>query len=221
MVSLTKEGVVQDTQPTGADGCYIWTGLTPGYAYDVHEESKAGWEALGPVDFLFDRATSGGRYSHTFVNAVLQGCTPGFWQGGNDFGTAGGKWLWNENQDPQWPASGGAGFNPYIWTTLFNDFFAPYGDLSIFDMMSLVGTGGGADDFQKAARDLVAAYLNSSWGMNYPYTTDQLSQRWADAVASGDFTSLHLTLDGANNANADTDGDGTLEHQCPISASGY
>jgi hypothetical protein len=57
--------------------------------------------------------------------------------------------------------------------------------------------------------------------MNYPYTTAQLSQMWMDAVASGDFMSLHLTLDAANNSGADTNGDGILEHQCPISASGY
>ncbi len=47
---------------------------------------------------------------------------------------------------------------------------------------ALVGNGSGPNDYQKAARDLVAAYLNSSWGMNYPYTTTQLSQFWADAV---------------------------------------
>ena len=85
--------------------------------------------------------------------------------------------------------------------------------------MDLVGTGGGSDDFQKAGRSLVAAYLNASWGMNYPYTTDKLSEMWADAVASGDFLALHNTLDTANNSMADVDLDGNLEHQCPISAS--
>lgn len=221
LVSLTKEGTIVDTKPTGADGCYIWTNLTPGFKYDVHEENKTGWEHLNLPDFVFERAKSGTSYSHTFVNAVLEGCTPGFWQGGNDFGTAGGKWLWNENNDPQWVASGGTGWNPYIWTTLFNTFFTPFGGLSNFDMMALVGTGGGPDDFQKAARDLVAAYLNSSWGMNYPYSTGQLKTMWTNAVNSGDFMSLHLLLDGANNSGADTNGDGILEHQCPISASGY
>jgi hypothetical protein len=226
-VSLTKDGTVLDNQFTGEDGCYTWTEypvgtpLKPGYSYDVHEGSKTGWESLGPVDFVFPRAKSGESFSHTFVNAVLEGCTPGFWQGGSAGGQAGGQWLWNEVQDPQWAASGGMGWNPYIWTTGFNSFFAPYGGLNGFDMMGLVGTGGGADDFQKAGRDVVAAYLNASWGMNYPYTPAQISQMWADAVASGDFMSLHLTLDAANNSGADTNGDGMLEHQCPISASGY
>ncbi len=111
--------------------------------------------------------------------------------------------------------------NPYIHVTLFNDFFQPYGGLSGFDMFSLVGTGGGPNDYQKAARSLVAAYLNASWGMNYPYTTAQLSQMWADAVTTGDFLTLHTILDAANNSGVDTNGDGLLEHQCPISASGY
>jgi len=216
-VSLTEEGTVVDTQYTGADGCYNWSGLTPGIAYDVHEGSKPGWEALDGIDYVFEKAKSGDSFSHTFVNAVLEGCTPGFWQGGNDFGTAGGQWLWNEDQDPEWVASGGIPYNPYIWTTLFNDFFTPYGSLAGFDMMGLVGTGGGPDDFQKAGRSLVAAYLNSSWGMNFPYTTTELSQMWADAVTSGDFLALHTELDAANNAYYREDGG----PHCPISAGSW
>jgi hypothetical protein len=220
-ISLTEDGDVVDTQPTGADGCYTWTDLTPGIAYDLHEGNVDGWEAMGPTDVVFPRAKSGDSFENTFVNAVFQGCTPGFWQGGDDGGHAGGKWLWNEVEDPQWVLSGGMGFNPYIWTTLFNGYFTSYPDLDGFDMMSLVGTGGGPDDYQKAARDLVAAYLNSSWGMNYPYTPSELEQMWSDTVTSGDFMSLHLLLDTANNAMVDTDGDGILEEQCPISASGW
>ncbi len=220
-VSLIKNGAVVDTQLTLADGCYTWTGLTPGFTYGVSEGSQTGWKPLGATSNTFERAKSGKSYTFTFVNAVLQGCTPGFWQGGSDGGQAGGKWLWDEVQDPQWPASGGKGWNPYIWTTPFNGFFTPYGALDGFDMMTLVGTGGGPDDYQKAARDLVAAYLNSSWGMYYKYSTGTLSQMWAEAVASGDFLSLHYKLDAANNSQADTNGDGVTEHQCPISASGY
>jgi hypothetical protein len=217
LVTLTKEGEDVETKPTGPGGCYTWPGLKPGYSYDVHEQDKPGWEHLGDVDVVFDRAKSGDSFSHTFVNAVLEGCTPGFWQGGSDGGQAGGQWLWNEVQDPDWVLSGGEGFNPYIWTTLFNSKFTPYAGLDGFDMMSLVGTGGGPDDFQKAARSLVAAYLNASWGMNYAYDTLQLEQMWADAVASGDFLALHLELDAANNAYYRTDGGS----HCPISASGW
>ena len=147
----------------------------------------------------------------------LPACALGFWQGGSDGGQAGGQWLWNEVDDPQWVLSGGAGFNPYIWATPFNSFFAQYVALDGVDMMTLVGNGAGPDDFQKAGRDLVAAYLNASWGINYPYTTVQLKAMWASAVASGDFMSLHLTLDAANNAGFRTDGG----PHCPISASGW
>ena len=111
--------------------------------------------------------------------------------------------------------------NPYIHTTLFNDFFNTYGGLSGFDMFDLVSTGGGPDDFQKAARSLVAAYLNSSWGMNYPYTTGELDAMWTDAVNNGTFQALHEELDAANNSQVDTDGDGVTEHLCPISAGGW
>lgn len=214
-VSLYKEGVLVDTQYTGNDGCYTWTGLTPGFTYEAREGDRTGWLALGPVQYAFVRATSGGTFDHTFVNAVLEGCTPGFWQGGNDLGTAGGQWLWNEVIDPQWVASGGAGTNPYIWTDAFNAFFTPVVSLNGFDMMGLVGTGGGSDDYQKAARSMVAAYLNASWGMNYAYTTAQLSAMWANAETSGEFLELHMLLDSANNANYRVDGG----PHCPISAS--
>jgi hypothetical protein len=216
-VSLTQEGRVIDSEVTGEDGCYTWTGLTPGYAYDVHEGTRSGWKALGPVDVVFPLAYSGDSFDHTFANTPLEGCTPGFWQGGNDFGTAGGRWLWNEVHDPQWTASGGMGTNPYIWTTLFNGFFTPYSGLDGFDMMSLVGTGGGPDDFQKAARSLVAAYLNASWGMGYAYSTTELQDMWATAVDSGEFLTLHTELDAANNAYYRTEGG----PHCPISASGW
>jgi hypothetical protein len=109
------------------------------------------------------------------------------------------------------------GTNPYIWTTLFNGFFTPYSGLDGFDMMSLVGTGGGPDDFQKAARSLVAAYLNASWGMGYAYFTTELQDMWATAVDSGEFLTLHTELDAANNAYYRTEGG----PHCPISASGW
>jgi len=246
-VSLTKDGSFVEEQVTGDNGCYTWPDLIPhdGY-YDVHEGSWEGWVALGDenYDFPTGSASSGNSLSHTFYNTYFEGCTPGFWQGGPDKpdAKAGGALLWDGFAtvppgddpnypgspqdapfvDPQWLASGGAATgNPYIHTTIFNNFFTPYAGLAGFDMFDLVGTGGGPDDFQKAGRSLVAAYLNSSWGMNYPYTTAQLSQMWADAVASGDFLSLHNLLDAANNSQVDTDGDGYTEHLCPISAGGF
>lgn len=199
LISLLDEGAVMDTQPAMADGCYTWTGLTPGRVYGVRADSAV--EEFGPSELVwyFPRARSGDRLSHTFMN-MLEGCTPGFWQGGNAVGSAGGKWLWDESNDMDWVFSGGVGFNPFVWSTPFNEFFSPVESLAGLDMLGLVDGGGGADDSQKAARDLVAAYLNAAWGMNYPYTTDQLAEMWAGAVDSGDFLRLHSELDAANNA---------------------
>ena len=170
-----------------------------------------GWIALTPTSHDFEPPPrSGATYSFTFINTPTKGCTPGFWQGGNDFGTAGGKWLWNEVNDPQWIASGGMGTNPYIWTTGFCGFFgcSESGDMWYYinpDMWSV------NDDFHKAARSLVAAYLNASWGMAYAYSTDELKTMWNEAYAGGTLLDLHTKLDKANNAIGG----------CPISASGY
>ncbi len=126
-----------------------------------------------------------------------EGCTPGFWQGG--FGSK----LWNEVNDPQWNAAGGAGTNPFIHTTLFNDFFEPHADLAGVTMFDLVSTGGGPNPVRKAARDVVAAYLNSSFGMDFPLTPSEIDALWTEAVTGVDqngdgvvitFEELHLML---------------------------
>jgi len=129
-----------------------------------------------------------------------EGCTPGFWQGGN------GEKLWNEPNDPDWTDAGGEGSNPYIWTTPFNSFFTSHPDLDDLTMMDLVGKGGGNNDVRKAARSLVAAYLNASFGMNYPLTPGELSSLWTAAVDDGSdeaFMALHLELDEYNNYGCD------------------
>jgi hypothetical protein len=124
------------------------------------------------------------------------------------------------HKDAQWLASGGnAAGNPYIHYTEFHDEFAGNvaGTLTMFD---LVNTGGGSDNWRKAARSLVAAYLNVSWGMAYPYELQDLKNAWADAVAAGDaaLLELHSELDTANNAFYR---DETVLPHCPISASGW
>lgn len=214
-VSLTEEGVVVDTQVTGVDGCYTWADLTPGASYDVHEATIPGWTALGPVDYVFPQAGSGDTFSHTFVNAPLEGCTPGFWQGGSAGGTAGGQWLWNEQNDPDWVASGGNGFNPYWHTSVFCTFFGGCSGTATMWYFVNPDLWTVNDDFSKAARSLTAAYLNASWGMAYAYTTAELAQMWAGAVSSGDYLGLHNLLDAANNAYFRTTGG----PHCPISAS--
>jgi hypothetical protein len=67
-------------------------------------------------------------------------------------------------------------------------------------MLQIVGTGGGSDPVRKAARDLIAAYLNASAGLNYPFTTAQLLAKWNDAIAPGgySFTDFHNEVAPAN-----------------------
>jgi hypothetical protein len=129
------------------------------------------------------------RYTNTFPT---QGCTPGFWQGGF------GEQLWDQGPpDADWTTYGGNGTNPFIHSTLFNSFFASHPDLAGKTMLDLVGTGGGSKPAQKAARDVVAAYLNASWGMNFGLTPTQVADMWAAAVAAGTggaFNNLHTTL---------------------------
>ena len=111
-----------------------------------------------------------------------EGCTPGFWQGG--FGVD----LWDEVDDPDWTAAGGDGTNPFVTTDLFSSGpWGPSGIASIDNktMLQIVGSGGGSSWPRKAARDLVAAYLNASFGMGYPATTTEILDDWADAVALG------------------------------------
>jgi len=111
----------------------------------------------------------------------IQGCTPGFWQGGA------GSQLWNEVNDPQWVYGG---TNPFVHTTLFNNFFNVTTDdrLNGLSMMDLVGSGGTSDSARRAARDMVAAYLNeSAFPADFPASSlADLEAMWYAAVAGGD-----------------------------------
>jgi hypothetical protein len=112
------------------------------------------------------------------------GCTPGFWQGGT------GLPLWNQTpQDPQWVAAHFVNAQPYRTGTLFNSFFTTYGPLNGKSMLYLVGQAGGSSPAVKAARDVVAAYLNASrFGdpaqvtNSYPVSRADVAQLWTDAV---------------------------------------
>jgi uncharacterized repeat protein (TIGR01451 family) len=126
-----------------------------------------------------------------------QGCTPGFWQGGL------GITLWDEPiPDPDWAAHGGVGTNPFVTTDQFTSFFLASGNTYVdtHTMLEIVGSGGTSSWPRKAARDLIAAYLNSSFGMGYPYDTQTILDDWADAVAAGTsgFQAFHLKYAAAN-----------------------
>ena len=126
-----------------------------------------------------------------------QGCTPGYW--GN---SPGGRGLWDAPNDPDWSAAGGAGENPFNHGTLFNSFFTPvHPQLDGLTMIDLAGSGGTSGEERKAARDLIAAYLNASFGMSYRYSTAGLISMWNEAVSTGGFAQLHDILDAANNSS--------------------
>jgi uncharacterized repeat protein (TIGR01451 family) len=113
---------------------------------------------------------------HSLTITYGQGCTPGFWQGGA------GALLWDGIDDPAWV--------PFTHDTLFNTFFSDVTDdrLNDLTMFDIVGTGGGSDWARKAARDMVAAYLNeSAFPAGYPAASlAALEAMWYDAVAGGD-----------------------------------
>ena len=219
VVSLTEEGSVISSQPTGPDGCYSWHGMKPGSSYDVHEEMIAGWQNLNASDraFLWKEVFSGASLEYTFVNAPLQGCSPDYWQGRDEVGTHAGQFLWDTPDDPDWI---GANNQPFNQETNFCEFFGGcIGDKSMFyyiDMHYADLAEGVEKSFNRAARSLVAAYLNASWGMNYAYSTTQLEAKWTAAVQTReDLLDFEAELDAANSAYERSFG-GPL---CPISSS--
>lgn len=173
---------------------------------EIHPQLEPG-ETIGLFELEFSTEFQlvqvGHSYSDTetslshLESCAYHGCTPGFWQGGD------GSKLWNAVDDPDWTGAGGQGSNPFIHTTLFNSFFTPHPDLDGLTMMDLVGTGGGPNPVRKAARSLVAAYLNASFGimMNYPLTPGEVSSLWTAAVGGGPptFSDLHTMLNDYNN----------------------
>jgi hypothetical protein len=222
---------------TGEDGCIEFDDLPPladGY-YTVAEETREGWITLaayffdpnavgGPVvemgaaELSFDgfQFLGGDSYGIEFINTPTQGCTPGFWQGGPDKPDpqSGGARLWDQNTDPDWVSSGGDDYNPFVHTTDFEAFFGDNNGVvpdDGFTMFELIDTGGTSDNWRKAARSLVAAYLNASWGVAYAYSTAELQDMWDAADTDAKLLALHTMLDKANNAPGG----------CPISAGGY
>jgi hypothetical protein len=142
-----------------------------------------------------DTGETGSADVHVEIQVPCNGCTPGFWQGGA------GAPQWDEVNDPDWE---GDGTNPFIHTTLFNDFFNLYTDsrLDGLTMIDLVGTGGTNDSARRAARDMVAAYLNeSAFGGSFPAASLQdLIDMWYAAVQGGDgaLDDFHSLVSGWN-----------------------
>lgn len=133
----------------------------------------------------------------TTPTVARHGCTPGFWSNNGTSRAAGGGW-WDAASDPQWAAAGGHGTNPFTHTTLFNSFFAPQTRLAGLTMFAILN-GGGSDVARRTARQLIAAYLNASFGP-YAHTPAQLRSMWSAAVAGGNVTlrTLNELLDDTN-----------------------
>jgi hypothetical protein len=187
-----------DADATG--GAITLDGLLLG-SYEVRETAA-------PPGLVFDEADAkpaplslGGSVatiSEPFVGRRLDdGCSPDFWQGGN------GLQLWNSADDPVFEPGGG---NPYAHDTLFNDVFMDMDVLNGLTMLDLASSDGGQSDVHRAARSLVAAYLNASHDeVSYAISTIGLKQMWIAAVFAFDddgtdaaFRELHALLD-ANN----------------------
>ena len=219
-VTLTvTEKNTGDTTLTGVSvtgtGCTTWTPVDAGFAGTLtagQTENFTCTFTVGTTDLSW---TADGHGTDSLNNPVPtgpgtpeevtgtihvappgQGCTPGFWQGGL------GVTLWNTASDPDWAAHGGVGTNPFVTTDVFTSFFTATGDSSVdsMTMLAIVGTGGTSNWAQKAARDLIAAYLNASFGMQYPYTTSTILSDWSTAVAGGTsgFQAFHAKYSAAN-----------------------
>jgi hypothetical protein len=148
--------------------------------------------ALSKAIILLDSLeTVACRFVNTFPD---EGCTPGFWQGG--FGMT----LWDQGPpDSDWITAGGTPNNPFAHTTLFNDFFTPDSLLNGVTMLAIVGTGGGPIPTRKAARDVIAAYLNASFGLAFGFTPTQIADMWTAAVGNDvALQDLHILLAAAN-----------------------
>jgi hypothetical protein len=210
------------TTTTNGSGLYTFSDLIPG-SYTVCEVLQPGWTQTfptagancathtdggtitpAPIGYAISITSGENETGNDFGNfqpPTQEGCTPGFWQGG--FGSQ----LWNTVGDPQWTANGGVGTNPFIHTTKFSvtngGFFPSSGNATVdnMTMIQIVGSGGTNSWPRKAARDLIAAYLNASFGLDYPATTAEILADWNAAVAGGTngFKAFHAEYDAFNN----------------------
>ena len=213
----TGDDPLTNVAVSGTNSCLSWTAagtkngggaftgsLAPGESVNFTCTFTVGttdvsWSATGSgTDSLGNPAPSAGETVNGTIHVAPpgQGCTPGFWQGGL------GLTLWDQSNDSDWTAHGGVGTNPFTTTTVFDTFFTATGTSAVdnMTMLQIVGTGGTSNWARKAARDLIAAYLNASFGLQYPYTTSTILSDWSVAVTSGTsgFQAFHDKYSAAN-----------------------
>jgi hypothetical protein len=130
-------------------------------------------------------------------------CGPGYWQGGA------GSQRWNVANDPNW---GGFHAQPYTHATAFfgrtNPYTSPFSRNRIptadiansMTMMDIIGTGGTSNSAQRAARSVIAAYLNaSSKQEGYPLTRAVIVSRWNTAASISNAAERNAALDRLHN----------------------
>ena len=139
--------------------------------------------------------------------APVQG-SPGFWKDGG-----GQSSLWNSLGDLHWTTwaqklgLAATPANPFVKTDLFTSVFAAHPAVSGYTMQQLIeGVQGGTaleDAARKAARALVAAYLDASlYGPGYAHSQAQLEAMWQQAVTADTkdaFEALKTTLEATYN----------------------
>lgn len=141
-------------------------------------------------------------------SAPVQG-SPGFWKDGG----AGRSSLWNSLGDLDWTTwaqklgLAATPANPFVKTDQFTSVFAAHPAVSGYTMQQLIegvqGSTALEDAVRKAARALVAAYLDASlYGPGYAYSQAQLKTMWQQAVTAdtvGAFETLKAALEATYN----------------------
>jgi hypothetical protein len=200
MDSVTDTVLGDLTDTAGANGCStLVVGGSCSFSFDYTIQPTDPSPLVNVVtvhyhpDGFPNDVTDDDDHSVTFP---IMGCTPGFWQGGA------GAPLWNEPGDEDWTYDG----QPFDHGTLFNTFFSDVTDprLDGQTMFQIVSNEGGiANSAEKAARDMVAAYLNeSAFPEDFPADSlADLEAMWYAAVAGGDaaLDAFHDTVAGWNN----------------------
>jgi hypothetical protein len=147
---------------------------------------------------------------------VFEGCTPGFWQGGN------GVSLWDDPNDTLSDAVEAAltGYglvlsDDFYTGAQFNDIF---GGTDTRTLLEIVSSGGGPDFEDKAKRDLIAALLNAvDDEIDYPASVDEI----LDDFFASDFVAFHEKYGAFNELGCDrTDASSAWVFALPLAVLG-
>ena len=176
-----------------------------GIILGTDEYVKPALRALGVTRLMSaTSAPPGGGNPPPVPGTPAHGCTPGFWGNNSSRGQGGGVAWWNAVNAQQWHTNGGNGANPFSHGTSFNSFFTSASEMNGMTMWDVVNGGSGSNPARACARQLVAAYLNASFG-TYGFSTSSLRSMWTAATnTSGNgarntaLRSLQSTLESAN-----------------------